>query len=92
MLDESQSQQASKESAAAEKKGAMGKRDAEIYVALGCFIVFVGIPVLAGTYWAAQTNPRAAVVNLVCSLVLLGMGVASIVYGRILLSGMKKRQ
>ncbi len=94
MMDEGQSQKAAGAAAAeaAEKKSAMGKRDAEIYVALGMFIVFVGIPVLIGTYWAAQTNRHAAVVNLVCSIVLLGIGVAAIAYGRFLLSRMKKQK
>ncbi|MBX7258423.1 MAG: hypothetical protein K1Y02_18820 [Candidatus Hydrogenedentes bacterium] len=69
----------------------MMRRDGEIYVALGCFIVFVGIPVLAGTYFAyAEGHPRAAVVNLVCSLVLLLIGVASIVYGRLVLARHKR--
>lgn len=63
------------------------RRDGEIYVALGCFIVFVGLPVLAGTYFAyAEGHVRAAVVNLICSLVLLLIGVASILYGRLVLS------
>lgn len=69
----------------------MEKRDGETYIALGLFIVAVGIPVVAGTYWAAQTNVRAAIVNIVCAAVLLLIGAASIVYGRILLARNKER-
>ena len=69
----------------------MEKRDGETYIALGLFIVTVGIPVVAGTYWAAQTNVRAAVVNLVCAGVLIVIGVASIGYGRLLLARNKRR-
>ena len=67
------------------------KRDGETYIALGLFIVAVGLPVVAGTYWAYQTNVRAAVVNVVCAGVLLLIGVASIVYGRVLLARNKRR-
>ena len=69
----------------------MQKRDGETYLALGLFIVAVGIPVVAGTYWAAQTNVRAAIVNIVCAGVLLLIGAASIAYGRILLARNKRR-
>ncbi len=69
----------------------MEKRDGETYVALGLFIVAVGIPVVIGTYFAAQTNMRAAIVNVVCAGVLLLIGVAAIAYGRILLSRNKRR-
>ena len=69
----------------------MEKRDGETYIALGLFIVAVGLPVLAGTYWAAKTDVRAAVVNVVCAGVLLLIGVAAITYGRVLLSRNKKR-
>jgi hypothetical protein len=67
------------------------KRDGETYIALGLFIVAVGLPVVAGTYWAYQVNVRAAVVNVVCAGVLLLIGVASIVYGRVLLARNKRR-
>jgi hypothetical protein len=67
------------------------KRDGETYIALGLFIVAVGLPVVAGTYWAYQTNVRAAVVNVVCAGVLLLIGGASIVYGRVLLARNKRR-
>jgi len=69
----------------------MEKRDGETYVALGLFIVAVGIPVAVGTYFAAQTNMRAAFVNLVCAIVLLLIGGGSIFYGRLLLARNEKR-
>ena len=69
----------------------MEKRDGETYVALGLFIVAVGIPVMAGTYFAAQTNTRAAVVNVVCAIVLLLIGFVAIGYGRRLLKRNKGR-
>jgi len=34
----------------------MEKRDGETYVALGLFIVAAGLPVAAGTYWAAKSD------------------------------------
>ena len=69
----------------------MEKRDGETYIALGLFIVAVGIPVLAGTYWAAQVDVPAAVVNVVCAGVLLLIGAVAITYGRILLARNKRR-
>jgi len=69
----------------------MEKRDGEIYVALGVFIVAVGSPVVAGTYWAYQTNVRAAVVNVVCGVVLLLIGAGSMLYGRMLLARNRRR-
>jgi hypothetical protein len=69
----------------------MEKRDGETYVALGIFIVAVGLPVAAGTYWAAKSDVSAAVVNIVCACVLLLIGFAAITYGRLLLARNKKR-
>jgi len=69
----------------------MEKRDGETYIALGLFIVAVGLPVAAGTYWAAKTDVKAAVVNIVCSGVLLLIGAAAILYGRLLLARNKRR-
>lgn len=69
----------------AESDRKMGQRDGEIYKALGYFILAVGTPVLIGTYFAAQTNTRAAAVNFVCSVVLLSIGIASWVYGGVVL-------
>lgn len=70
----------------------MEKRDGETYVALGIFIVTVGIPVAAGTYWAAQSDVSAAMVNIVCACVLLLIGFGAIGYGRILLARNKRRE
>jgi hypothetical protein len=61
------------------------KRDGETYIAIGIFVVAVGAPVMAGTYWAALTNMHAAVVNGVCGATLLLIGFASIAYGMLLL-------
>lgn len=69
----------------------MEKRDGETYIALGLFIVAVGLPVVPGTYFAWQVNVRAAVVNIVCAVVLLLIGAASITYGRVLLARHKRR-
>jgi hypothetical protein len=69
----------------------MEKRDGETYIALGLFILAVGIPVMAGTWFAAQTNTRAAVVNVVCATVLLLIGLVAILYGRRLLTRNKGR-
>jgi len=51
----------------------------------------VGLPVVAGTYWAAQVDIPAAVVNIVCAGILLLIGAAAIIYGRVLLARNKKR-
>ena len=69
----------------------MEKRDGETYVALGIFIVAVGLPVVAGTYWAMQTSYRGAVVNACCGVALILVGVASMGYGMLLLARNKKR-
>ncbi len=69
----------------------MEKRDGETYIALGIFIVAVGIPVVIGTYWAYQSNVRAAVVNVVCGVTLLLIGAASMFYGRVLMRRAKRR-
>jgi hypothetical protein len=69
----------------------MEKRDGETYVALGLFIVAVGIPVVAGTYWAAKVDTAAAIVNLVCAGILVLIGGGAIAYGRVLLARNKRR-
>ena len=69
----------------------MEKRDGETYIALGLFIVAVGLPVMAGTYWAAKVDVPAAIVNGVCAGVLLLIGAAAITYGRVLLARNKRR-
>jgi hypothetical protein len=61
------------------------KRDGETYIAVGIFVVAVGAPVMAGTYWAALTSPRAAVVNGICGATLLLIGFSAIAYGLMLL-------
>lgn len=70
---------------------AMEQRDGETYIALGLFIVAIGLPVVAGTYWAYQSNIRAAIVNIICAAVLLLIGFSAITYGRVLLARNKKR-
>ncbi|MBI4556987.1 MAG: hypothetical protein HY706_05330 [Candidatus Hydrogenedentes bacterium] len=67
------------------------QRDGETYIALGIFIDAVGLPVLIGTYWAYQTSVRAAIVNGVCGMVLVLVGVAAMLYGRLLLARSKKK-
>jgi len=85
-LHEQDDAQAKAAATKAEAQQKMGQRDGEIYKALGYFIMAVGIPVLIGTYFAAQVNTRAATVNAVCSIALLSIGVASWVYGGIVLA------
>jgi len=76
---------------AAEKADRLERRDGELYVALGLFIGIVGLPVLIGTYWAAQTSERAAIVNAVCGATLLLIAAASMVYGWVILRRRKHR-
>jgi hypothetical protein len=70
----------------------MEKRDGETYIALGIFIVSVGLPVAVGTYWAAKSDVSAAVVNIICAVVLLVIGFAAIGFGRLLLARNKRRE
>jgi len=56
------------------------KRDAETQTAIGIFVSFISIPVLIGTFWAETA--RAMAVNAAAGFVLLGIGVAVIVWGR----------
>lgn len=63
--------------------GEIMKRDGETYIAVGLFLVALGIPVLAGTIWALS-QPRAAVVNAICGVALLAIGGAAIGYGWLL--------
>ena len=58
----------------------MMKRDGETYIAVGLFILALGIPVLIGTFWALS-RPNAAVVNAICGAVLAAIGIAAILYG-----------
>jgi len=60
-------------------------RDAELYIAIGIFIVALGLPVIFGTYFTYQVGDyRPAVVNLICGVIMTAIGVASIVYGWII--------
>ena len=56
------------------------KRDAETQTAVGLFVSYISIPVIIGTFWAQSV--RAMVVEAVAGLVLLGIGIAIIVWGR----------
>lgn len=111
MLSEMHSQGAPQEKSVAEKAvQKMGRRDGEIYKALGYFIIAVGIPVFIGSFWAFEKPPQleaaaaiqqsgdlirahvsealpmhAGIVNVICSVVLLSIGMASWVYGGVVL-------
>jgi len=61
-------------------KNEMKKRDGETYIAVGLFLVALGIPVIIATYWAME-RPNAAIVNVICGLALLGVGTGAIAYG-----------
>ena len=58
----------------------MLKRDGETSMAVGLFVLAIGLPVLIGTIWALD-NPRAAVVNAICGVVLLAIGAGATWYG-----------
>lgn len=58
----------------------MLKRDGETSMAVGLFVLAVGVPVLIGTIWALE-NPRAAVVNAICGLALMAIGGGATWYG-----------
>ncbi len=79
---------------AAESAERMDRRDGELYIALGFFIGIVGLPVLFGTYFAAQEPGRmhAAIVNAVCGIALLLIAAASALYGVFILKRQKNRQ
>ncbi|HOK10057.1 MAG TPA: hypothetical protein PLT82_10910 [Candidatus Hydrogenedens sp.] len=60
----------------------LARRDAELYIALGIFIVALGLPVIFGTVFTLQSGDiRPAVVNFICGLVMTLIGVGSIFYG-----------
>ncbi len=68
------------------------RRDAELYVLLGGFLVLLGLPVVFGTWYAVQAGlMRAALVNVIAGLSLVGMGVGSIFYGLAIQKGLLKR-
>ena len=61
-------------------KNEMLKRDGETGMAVGLFVLALGLPVLFGTLWSLD-NPRAAVVNAICGLVLTLVGAGATAYG-----------
>jgi len=57
-------------------------RDAELYIALCLFLTALGLPVTFGTVFTLQRgNYRAAIVNLICGLVLDAIGIVWMAYG-----------
>ena len=56
------------------------KRDAESQTAVGIFVTYISLPVIVGTFWAKTVH--AKVVEIIAGLVLLGIGIAIIVWGR----------
>ena len=61
-------------------KNEMLERDGETGMAVGLFVLALGLPVMLGTLWALET-PRAAVVNFVCGLILTLIGLAATAHG-----------
>ncbi len=72
-------------------KNDMLKRDGETGMAVGLFVLAIGLPVFIGTFFALET-PRAAIVNAICGLVLLGIGGAATGYGWILFKRARKNE
>lgn len=70
-------------------KNEMLKRDGETGMAVGLFVLALGLPVLLGTIWALDT-PRAAIVNAICGLVLVVFGGVATGYGWVLFKRAKK--
>jgi putative Ca2+/H+ antiporter (TMEM165/GDT1 family) len=56
------------------------KRDAETQTAIGLFVTYISLPVIAGTFWAQTVHAKA--VEIIAGLVLLSIGIAIIVWGR----------
>lgn len=71
----------------AEREAMLAKRDAETQTMLGIFVTVLSVPVLIGTAWAE--NYRQMAVNLAAGLVLLGIGVAVLVWGRVMAKRIK---
>lgn len=61
-------------------KNEMLERDGETGMAVGLFVLALGLPVMLGTLWALD-NPRAAVVNFICGLILTLIGGGATAYG-----------
>ena len=70
-------------------KNEMLQRDGETGMAVGLFVLALGIPVLIGTLWALD-SPRAAIVNAICGSVLILIGGGATGYGWLLFSRAKK--
>ncbi|MBI2432742.1 MAG: hypothetical protein HYV26_07725 [Candidatus Hydrogenedentes bacterium] len=64
-------------------KNEMLKRDGETGMAVGLFVLALGIPVLIGTLFTLD-NHRAAIVNAISGLVLLLIGGWATIYGWVL--------
>lgn len=69
------------EGPAEKHQGKHTQRDAETQTALGIFVIVISLPVLVGTFWAVR--PHAMAVNVIAGFVLLGVGVALVVWGRV---------
>lgn len=68
------------------------RRDAELYILLGAFLVVLGLPVIFGTWYSVHGGlMRAALVNMIAGLSLVGMGGGAIFYGLAIQKGLLKR-
>ena len=56
------------------------KRDAEVLLVLGIFLIVLAIPVLIGTFWAEGAVPM--LINIAAGVIVGGLGVAMIIRGR----------
>lgn len=72
-------------------KNDMLKRDGETGMAVGLFVLALAIPVLIGTLFELD-QPRAAVVNFICGMVLLLVGGGSTAYGWMLFKRARKNE
>lgn len=72
-------------------KNEMVKRDGETGLAVGLFVLALAIPVLIGTLYGLD-QPRAAVVNFVCGMVLLTIGAGASGYGWTMLKRARKNE
>ena len=70
-------------------KNELLKRDGETSMAVGLFVLALGLPVLLGTFWSLD-NPRAALVNAICGLALLLIGGGATFYVWTLFSRARK--
>ena len=72
-------------------KNDMLKRDGETGMAVGIFVLALAIPVLIGTLWELD-QPRAAVVNFTCGMVLFLVGGGATGYGWMLFKRARKNE